>query len=168
MRRGMAAGIAAARALLAIMGPATARDRIAVFGDWGAFRDGHGGDGGPVCYAIAEPAEPSAGNYQPFITVSFWPRRAVTRQVHVRLSRVARPNARVTLSIGDSTFVLAARGPDAWGTDRLADAYTVAAMRSGSSMSIQSTGPLGGFVDVYRLRGAASAIDAAALDCHGR
>ncbi|MBV9840278.1 MAG: hypothetical protein JOY99_01875 [Sphingomonadaceae bacterium] len=150
-------------ALIAAAAPASARERIAVFGDWGAFRDS-----APVCYAIAEPAEPSTGNYQPFVTVSFWPKRGIARQVHVRLSRIARANARVTLSVGDSTFVLAARGPDAWGNDRLADAYIVAAMRSGSSMSIQSIGPLGEFTDVYRLRGAASAIDAAALDCRGR
>ena len=167
MRRVTSSMIAGALAL-AIGAPALARDRVAVFGDWGAFRDTASGNGGPVCYAIAEPAEPSAGNYQPFVTVSFWPRRRITRQVRVRLSHAARPNARVTLSIGDSTFVLAARGPDAWGADRLADAYIVAAMRSGSSMSIQSIGPLGGFVDVYRLRGAASAIDTAALDCQGR
>jgi hypothetical protein len=150
-------------ALLLTAEAAVARDTIAVFNDWGAFHEN-----GPVCFAIAEPAEPERGAGRASISVSYWPKQGIDRQVHVRLSRVPRGRARVTLSVGDSTFELAARGFDAWPRDRIADANIVAALRRGSSMSVQSVGPLGGFADVYRLRGAASAIDAAALDCAKR
>ena len=142
---------------------ALARDTIAVFGDWGAFHED-----GPACFAIAEPAEPEHGAARASVSVGFWPKQGIERQVHVHLSRAPRGPARVTLGIGDSTFELAANGLDAWARDRREDAYIVAAMRRGSSMSIQSVGALGGFVDVYRLRGAASAIDAAALECFRR
>ena len=49
--------------------------------------------------------------------------------------------------------------------DRM-DAAIVAAMRSAPSMSVESGTATGGAIaDTYRLRGAATAIDAAALGC---
>jgi hypothetical protein len=72
----------------------------------------------------------------------------------------------VTLSIGDTAFLLVARGRDVWAKDRRADAAIIAVLRSGSSMSVSSVSPEGTpFADVYRLRGAASAIDSALLAC---
>ena len=85
-------------------------------------------------------------------------------QVAIRLSHA--PRGDVTLSIANASFVLSGRGQDVWAHDRHADAAIVATMRSGSSMSI--SGVTGGgvpFADAYRLRGAASAIDAASLAC---
>ena len=160
MRRGLSLLV-----LGLLMAPeaARARDTIAVFDNWGAFHEN-----GPACFAIAEPAEPERGTARASVSVSYWPGQGIERQVHVRLSRMPRGRARVSLSIGESTFELVPRGLDAWARDRRADAYIVAAMRRGSSMSVQSVGPLGYFVDVYRLRGAASAIDAAALECFAR
>lgn len=161
MRRAILAALAALLMLGATA--ASARDTIAVFDDWGAFRDS-----GPTCFAIAETAEPEPGTARAFVSVSYWPKRGIARQLHVRLSRMPRGHARVSLSVGDSTFELAPRGLDAWAIDTRADADIVAALRRGSSMSVQSVGTAGGFVDVYRLRGAASAIDAAALECFKR
>lgn len=72
----------------------------------------------------------------------------------------------MTLNIGDAAFPLVARGRTAWAQDRRADARIVAAIRSGSSMSVSSVAPDGTpFADGYRLRGAASAIDSALLAC---
>lgn len=46
------------------------------------------------------------------------------------------------------------------------DLAIIAAIRSAQSLSVQSTGANGGTItDAYALRGAASAIDAAALGC---
>ena len=72
----------------------------------------------------------------------------------------------MTLSVGDRRFALVAGQGDAWAQDPRADAAIIAAMRSASSMSVQTRGANGrGFADTYRLRGAATAIDAAALGC---
>lgn len=87
----------------------------------------------------------------------------------IRLSHPTRDGSRVTLSIGDSAFPLIVRGQSAWAHDRRQDAAIVAAMRSGSSMSVSAVGANGNaFADVYRLRGAASAIDSATLACPPR
>lgn len=152
-------------ALLALAGPAGARDPLGVFGQWGAFRD----PGVPRCYAIAM-AEPSAKEreYQPFVTVSHWPRAAVRGQVHFRLSRKLAPNGAISLSIAGSRIALTGGGGDAWAIDKRGDAAIIAAMRSASEMTVNARDAKGrSFSNSWKLQGAATAMDAAALACAG-
>jgi len=145
--------------LLLIATPAAARDSLGMFEAWGAFRD----PATPRCYAISKPV--SRGGYG-FAAVGSWPRQRVRGQVHFRLSRVRRDNASVILSVGERRFTLVAGKADAWAADPQADAAIIAVMRSASSMSVQTSGANGrAFADTYALRGAATAIDAAALGC---
>ncbi|MGE4322235.1 MAG: invasion associated locus B family protein [Sphingobium sp.] len=149
---------------LSATAPAQARDSLGIFDNWGAFRD----PATPRCYAIARPRPPQGSNTVPkgFATVATWPRHQVRGQVHFRLSRARAANAPVTLNVGDRRFPLVAGKSDAWARDPRADAAIVAAMRAGISMSVQTTSAAGrGFADTYALRGAATAIDAAALGC---
>lgn len=144
--------------------PAQARDSLGIFENWGAFRDA----ATPRCYAIAQPLPPRGSQQVPngFATVATWPRAHVRGQVHFRLSRPRGGRAPVVLNVGDRRFALVAGQADAWAPDARGDAAIVAAMRSGTSMSVQTTGRNGrGFADTYALRGAATAIDAAALGC---
>jgi len=143
--------------------PVAARDSLGIYDDWGAFRDRDP----PRCYAIAKPGRDRAGDWQPFASVGNWPRRNVRGQVHFRLRRAMREGSEPVLTIGDRRWELVGRGPDAWAADRRDDAAIVAAMRSGSTMRIEARGAGGRFTDSYALRGAASAIDAAALGCAG-
>ncbi len=142
---------------------AAARDAIAVFADWGAFRDA----APSRCFAIAEPPPgTAAAGRGAYVAVASWPDRRIRAQLSVRLSRGHLAQAPVTLTIGDSGFRLIADTRTAWARDRLMDARIVAAMRSGSSMSVATVSPRHhAYADVYRLRGAASAIDAAMLAC---
>lgn len=156
---------AAALASLLLLGtPAAARDSLGVFERWAAFRDANP----PRCYAIAQPVRPAARNagWQPFATVAFWPALRQRNQLHVRLSQQRAIDARVVLSIGGRKFELLAGGADAWAPHPRVDAAIVALMRSAESMYVSSRS-IGGrlFTDSYRLRGAATAIDAAALGC---
>ncbi len=153
--------IALALALLLALLP---RDALGVFDSWGAFRDPS-----PLhCFAIAEPAGRKAES-RPFASIATWPRDGVRNQLHIRLSRVRAASARVTLSIGERRFELTAGDADAWAPDSRTDAAVVAAIRSGRSMSVESVGANGApFADTYALKGAATAIDAAALGCAGR
>lgn len=161
MRYGWAAPV-----LLIASGPAMARDSLGVFENWGAFRDAQP----PRCYAISQPVrEADKGGWKPFASVSHWPAQGVRGQLHIRMSRARAADAVVTLSIGERRFRLAAGGADAWAQDARADAAIVAAMRSATSMSIETRDIRGQpFADAYRLRGAATAIDAAALGCARR
>jgi hypothetical protein len=143
--------------------PASARDSLGIFEGWGAFRD----PSVPRCYAIAEPVQRRKDEaWRPFASIGSWPQQGVRGQIHFRLSRTRRANSRLTLTIGDRRFDLVAGTADAWAVDRRADAAIVAAIRSGTSMSVQGQDSDGrAFADVYALRGAATAIDAAALGC---
>ncbi len=140
------------------------RDALGTFESWGAFRDSS-----PLrCFAIAKPVERHSQS-QPFASIATWPRDGVRNQLHVRLSRARAANARVTLSIGERRFELQAGEADAWSPDPRTDAAVVAAIRSGRSMSVETLGANGApFADTYALKGAATAIDAAALGCAGR
>ena len=155
-----------AAALLALLlaAPAGARDSLGIYDNWGAFSDA----APRRCFAIAEPVQPKAdtGRWRPFAANSTWPGQGERNQLHVRLSRERNPRAAVTLSIGERRFDLVAGNADAWAPDARTDAAIVAAMRSGRSMSVETLSKAGRpFADVYALRGAATAIDAATLGC---
>ena len=142
---------------------AQAREALGIFDSWGAFRDAE-----PLhCFAIAEPAQsPGARGWRPFASVATWPGRGARGQLHIRMSRIKRPGTPVTLSIGERRFALVAGRAEAWAPDARADAAIVAAIRSGRSMSVSTVAESGGgFADTYKLRGAATAIDAATLGC---
>lgn len=151
-------------AILVYAAPAQAQLRpLGVFGQWASFEK----DKPRNCYAIAAPFRaPRAGNWKPFAAVGYWPERKLRGQVHFRLSREKRQGSAVLLRIADRTFQLLAGKTDAWGPDRTADAMIVAAMRSGLEMTIETRAANGALIrDSYRLRGAATAIDAAAIAC---
>lgn len=138
------------------------RQPLGVFAGWGAFREA-----APArCFAIAEPVRKDTS--RPFASVASWPGEGARNQLHIRLSRPRHPKARVTLSIGERRFELTAGAVDAWAPDTQADRAIVSAMRGGRSMSVETLGTNGApFADVYPLKGAATAIDAAALACLG-
>ena len=153
----LAAAVAAA--------PAAAQpQRLGVFGYWGAFREG------ARCYAIAQPEEaPAAQGWQPFASVGQWPGRGGGGQLHIRLSREKRQGSAVLLRIDGRAFQLIGGGREAWAPDARADAEIQAAMRTGLALVVETRSSQGLIVrDVYRLRGSATAIDAAALACARR
>lgn len=128
-----------------------------IFFGWGAFRDGG------RCWAVAEPENGPRGA---FLTLSWLPSRAVRGQLAVRFARPKRPGSAVLLRIDERTFQLIGGGVNAWAPDGRADAAIVAAMRTGVALSVETRSEPGTAMrDVYRLRGAASAIDAAAIAC---
>ena len=151
-----------AAVLLLAAAPAAARDSLGVFESWGAFRDARP----PRCYAIAEPVRAVAKSapWRPFASIAVWPALRQRNQLHIRLRHARPPGSSVVLSIGGKRFPLISGGADAWSPDARADAAIVAAMRSADSMTVWTRG----FSDTYRLRGAATAIDAATLGCARR
>ncbi len=150
--------------LLALAQQVQGRESLGVFDSWGAFRDGSP----RRCYAIARPVE-KYSNVAPFASIATWPRDGVHDQLHIRLSRTRHPRAKVTLAIGERRFELIAGDTDAWSPDARTDAAVVTAIREGRSMSVESISANGSpFADTYALKGAATAIDAAALGCVGR
>lgn len=147
---------------LAIGSAASAQPRsLGIFGTWGAFRDGE------RCYAIAQPyTAPPVEGWRPFVAVGHWPGRGAQGQVHVRLSREKRQGSAVLVRIDGRSFQLSGSGRDAWAPDGRADREIRAAMRTGIDLVVETRATTGRLVrDHYRLRGAATAMDAAALAC---
>lgn len=150
---------------LGLAAPASARSSLGSFETWAAFRD----DAPWRCFAIAEPVRRSNGKWHPYASIATWPQAHVRGQFYARLSRTRRDNAAVTLIVDEQKFTMVAGGADVWAPDARADAAIVAAMRSARSMSLASVAATGGgFADSYALKGAATAIDAAALGCARR
>jgi hypothetical protein len=155
---------APALAVLALAGTATARDSLGVFNTWGAFRD----PAVPRCYAIAmaEKNTRRKQEFQPFFTVGHWPARGIRGAVHVRLARRLASGSKVTVSFPEANFTLQTGQADAWPPDQTTNAGIVAQLRSAQTMVVIARAADGrSFRDSYELRGAASAMDAAALGC---
>lgn len=144
--------------------PALARDSLGMFESWGAFRD----PAVPRCYAIAQVEKPRGTkvDYEGYADVGHWPKRGLRNQVHFRLSKRLAANSVIRLRVDRQDFALTGGGGDAWATGRRMDAAIVAAMRSGKAMRVRARAADGREInDYYKLPGAASAIDAAALGC---
>ena len=150
-------------ALAAIAVPAIAKDRLGIYQSWVAFRDPETAR----CYAISSPEEVvGTATLKPYLSIGFWPKSGITHQIYVRLSRERSSNSGITLSVGGRRFRLMPNGSGGWAADRETDLAIVAAMRSANALSIESLDRNGRpIVDAYQLRGAPSAIDAAALGC---
>lgn len=143
--------------------PALAKDRLGAWQNWAAFRDADAAR----CYAIGNPEESSGSGG--FFSVGFWPKRGLSHQVYVRLSQERSTNSGIILNAGGRRFQLLARSNSGWAKDRQMDLAIIAAIRSAQSVSIQSIGRDGRtIIDAYATRGAASAVDAAALGCARR
>ncbi len=142
------------------------RQSLGIFSQWGAFREANP----RRCFAIAEPFRgPRAEGWKPFASVGYWPGRGSGGQLHIRLSRQKRPQSAVLLRIDGRTFQLVGAGNNAWAPDRRGDAEIVSAMRTGIDMIVETRSVTGALVrDQYPLRGAATAIDAAAISCARR
>jgi len=150
-------------AISLLAAPLIAKDRLGVYQGWAAFRDPEL----PRCYAIAAPEETiGTAERKAYLSIGFWPKRGVSHQIYVRLSRERSTNSVITLSAGGRRFRLNDQGSSGWATDRRMDLAIIAAIRSATSLSVESIGRDGrSIVDAYSLRGAPSAIDAAALGC---
>jgi hypothetical protein len=147
-------------------GAAQARDALGIFDGWGAFKD----ENPYRCFAIAEPVgDEGKGTWRPFASIGHWPDRNVRSQLHIRLSKERRPSADVILTVGERRWRLVAGPYDAWAPTPRHDAFIIAKIRAARSMSVSSVAKDGrAFADTYRLKGAATAIDATALGCVNR
>ncbi|HCB74715.1 MAG TPA: hypothetical protein DEP91_00830 [Sphingomonas bacterium] len=143
---------------IALLLPA-APQSLGIYDAWGAFAD----RGPRRCYAMSAPVQKGR---TAFVAVGVWPASSPRSQLHVRFSRPRSDSARVTLTIGERRFRLIAGPRDGWAPDAETDRAIVAAMRGARSLSVESVGTdRRPFADVYRLSGAATAIDAARVAC---
>lgn len=148
---------------LAVAPAVFARDSLGLYATWGAFRD----PATPRCYAISM-AEPiiQQRDYQPYASIGTWPKRNMRNQIHFRLSRKLAAQKPITLRIGDRRFTLTGGGGDAWAANASDNAAIIATIRSATRMQVQARDSRGRpFTNYWKLAGAASAMDSAAIGC---
>lgn len=149
-------------ALLLLATPAVAAQLVGIYGQWGAFAD----TDKARCHAIATAAAEDGKRPDGYLSVVLTPK--AMPQVYARLSRPMSANAGISLTVEGRRFRLSGSGRDAFARNAQMDKALIAAMRSARSLSIETLGADGrALVDSYSLSGAASAIDAARLACHG-
>ena len=124
---------------------------LAVKGGWATFRDG------AVCRAVAEPVRRTTTAAKPFAALAVAPGRAPV--LSFRLGHIPR-DGRATLTVGGKSIQLAIAGDIA----RTADPQAIDALRAGQTMTVRTRA---GF-EIYDLKGAPTAIDAALAGCVAR
>lgn len=129
---------------------AAAAALLAVKGGWATFSDGN------VCRAVAEPVRRTTVA-KPFAALAVAPGRAPV--LSFRLGHVPR-DGRATLTVGGKSVQLTIAGDIA----RTADPQAIDAMRAGQTMTVRTRA---GF-EIYDLKGAPTAIDAALAGCAAR
>jgi hypothetical protein len=144
---------------LFLSAPALPRDLLAARSGWATFREG----APPSCRAVNRAVAWSRGGRTPHVDVAVVPGRA-RGQVHFALSRAGRD---LRLIVGERAFPLVSRGTDAWLPEVAQDDAVLALIRLGGVMRVEGIAGGRAFRDVYRLEGAATAIDAARLGCPG-
>lgn len=159
----MVAGVKRAIFLALLCLPAAAAgEAIFAGGGWAALRYPDHCEAEALSLLLARKHRPQAR-----AGFSFGGRR--TGEFHVRLSRAARPNSAVMLTVGEQPFLLVGRGDWAWSRGPAQDAAIIAAVRSAGGMRVQGRDAAGQrFTDRYMLDGAPTAIDAAAAACTQR
>jgi hypothetical protein len=130
-------------------------------GTWAAI------DRGTACEALTRSQRIAPKDkVQAVAGFTFTPDHKRWGEFHVRLSRMPRGDASVMLQVSSQPFLLATRGGWAWSRGPLQAQAIIAALRDGTSMSVQSRDAAGvRFSDPYLLDGAPTAIDAAAARC---
>ena len=134
---------------------------IGVSGAWAAI------DRGSSCEAVSRsPFRPAGARSAAIAGFRFTPDRRQWGQFHAALSREPRPGATVMLEIGGQSFLLVARGREAWSRGTAQDQAIIAAIRSAGAMRVSARSASGRrFSDRFEPRGAATAIDQAAARC---
>ncbi len=156
-----------ARALLVLVAlglaasTAEARRLLHAGAYWAAFERAPGS-----CEAVGRSELQAApGRAQARAAFSFSRDGARRGELHLLLSRPARPGSDALLVVGQSSFLLATRGPSAWSRGPAQEQAIIAAVRRAGEMRVRAQGVGGRVSDRYLLAGAPTAIDAAAIAC---
>jgi hypothetical protein len=156
---------------LGVMGvPAMAQEPTSLgkFENWEAYtyqaRDSR------VCYIYAAPTKSEAAKKVKrdpvYFMVTHWPGRKVREQISTIIGYPFKEESLVKLKVDDKIFDLYTNGDMAWADGAETDKAIVAAMKSGSSLTISGTSWRGtATTDTYSLAGVQTAMDKIDTTC---
>jgi invasion protein IalB len=155
--------VATALALtLASIGVASAQSptRIQQFKAWGAYSYKQGS--GTVCYVLSVPTakEPSSVDHGDiFFIVSQRPGQNISYEPQAMMGYPLQANSKVNVTIDGKSFVMFTKDRAAWVENAAEEPALVAAMKSGSSMTVKATSGRGTSTSYsYSLSGVSAAL----------
>ena len=148
---------------IAIAGPAAAQSatKVGQYNAWGTYS--YQADSGKVCYVLSVPVEkqpPTLDHGDIFFFVSQKPGQNVAFEPQFIASYPFKENSKVAVKVGDKSFSLFTKGKSAWLENAAEEPQLVAAMKSGSAMSVAATSLRGNPTSYsFSLRGISAALD---------
>jgi invasion protein IalB len=128
------------------------------FGDWGVYSYSKGGQ--TVCYVLTVPKsmEPASVDHgRNYFVIGSAPSSGYEPQAIMGYD--LKPGSRLKVEIGDSSFAMFARGRSAWVIEEAREPEVIAALRSGSHMSLQAQSLRGTTTTyTYSLNGVSAAL----------
>lgn len=114
--------------------------RIQQFKAWGAYS--YNSSGGTVCYVLSVPTdkEPASVDHGDiFFIVSQRPGQNISYEPQAMMGYALRGDSKVNVTIDGKTFVMFTKDKAAWVENAAEEPALVAAMKSGSSMTVKAT-----------------------------
>jgi hypothetical protein len=123
-----------------------------------------------VCYIYAAPSKSEAAKKVKrdpvYFMVTHWPGRKVREQISTIIGYPFKEESLVKLKVDDKSFELYTNGDMAWADGAQTDQAIVAAMKSGSTLTISGTSWRGtATTDTYSLAGMTTAMDKIDTTC---
>ena len=152
---------------LAAAAPAMAQSArvLGDFRDWSSYAADDGS--GTLCFAMSKPksTEPAAGG-EAYLYITNRPGEDVVSEFNVVAGYTFQTGSVATVRVGGQSFPLFTQGDAAWLDDAGQSAALAAAIRAGSSMTVEGTNASGArVVQNYSLSGATAAQQAIGAEC---
>jgi len=160
-------GVLCAVAFAAPKASAAEPTSLGDFGKWGAYTFKEGDK--KACYIAAKPTK-AEGKYtyrgSVYAMVTHYPDDSETNVFSYKAGYDYKPDAEVSLTIGEETFTLIGKGDKAWAADADTDAKIAEAISKGSRMVVKGTSARGTeTTDTFSLSGSGAAYKAAGKEC---
>jgi hypothetical protein len=141
--------------------------RLAEFDDWGVYVAQTGR--AKICYALSQPKDrlPKNLNRDPaFLFVSFRPAENVRNEVALVMGFPAKDGGPADAAIGNATYDLITKGPNAWVKNPAEEGQVITAMTRGQDLAVKATSAHGNqLTDRYSLKGFSKALEKARDEC---
>lgn len=163
--------ILAATTVLLIATPAFAQSvkLIGEFRSWSAYAATD--SVGPVCFAMSQPTDVAPtpdGFTAAYLYLTNRPSEGVRNEINLVAGFSFAPDTDATATVGDQSFELFTQGDAAWLKDPAQSDTLAAALRAGSSVSIEGTSARGiKILQTFSLSGATAASRAIEGNCTG-
>ncbi|ODT72677.1 MAG: hypothetical protein ABS75_02390 [Pelagibacterium sp. SCN 63-23] len=137
------------------------------FRDWSSYAADDGG--GTICFAMTKPktTQPIPAGYgEAYLYITNRPGEDVRNEFNVVAGYTFQTGSTASVSIGGQSFALFTQGDAAWLDDSAQAANLAAAIRAGSTLTVEGTAADGGkVVQSYSLSGATAAQQAIGAEC---